>query len=64
MAKKRKEITLLVTVSVPKGLPVSAAKREVRSLVNDQCEYNGYVPGTFDEINMKVKRIRSAPKGN
>jgi hypothetical protein len=57
MAKKRKTVRMIVEVSVPVGLPAAAARREVRSLINDQCEYSGYVPGTYDEINMKVKKI-------
>ncbi len=57
MARKRKTVRMLVEVSVPVGLPAAQARKEVRSLINDQCEFNGYVPGTFDEINMKVKRI-------
>jgi hypothetical protein len=57
MAKKRKTVRMLVEVSVPVGLSAVDARREVRSLINDQCEYSGYVPGTYDEINMKVKKI-------
>lgn len=62
MAKRRKKITMLVTVSVPAALPAAAARREVRSLINDQCEFEGYVPGTYDEINMRVSAIRPVKK--
>jgi hypothetical protein len=55
---KRKKITMLVTVTVPAALPAAAARREVRSFINNQCEYDGYVPGTYDEINMRVASIR------
>lgn len=57
MPAKRKTIRMIVEVSVPATLPAAAARREVRSLINDQCEYSGYVPGTYDEINMKVRKI-------
>jgi hypothetical protein len=57
MAKTRKTVRMIVEVSVPKALTVAAARREVRSMINDQCEFHGYVPGTYDEINMKVRKI-------
>lgn len=57
MARKRKTVRMIVEVSVPVGCGAVHARKEVRSMINHQCEFSGYVPGTYDEINMKVRRI-------
>lgn len=36
---KRKTVTMLLKVSVPAGTSAADARREVRTLVNDQCNY-------------------------
>lgn len=38
--KTRKRVTVIMTVSVPAGMTPAAARREIRSLVNDQCNYS------------------------
>lgn len=37
--KKRKQVTMLVTVSVPVEFTADMARREVRTLINEQCNY-------------------------
>lgn len=59
MAKTRKQVTMIVTVSVPAKLSAAAARREVRTLINDQCNYLDSVPGTFDELTVKVRQIKA-----
>jgi hypothetical protein len=36
---ERKKVKMIVTVSVPKHISASAARREVRTLINQQCNY-------------------------
>lgn len=40
MAKLTKLVTMTVTVRVPKDMPVADARREVRTLINEQCNYS------------------------
>ena len=51
--KTRKKITMLVTVSVPRHMTPAEARREVRSLITDQCNWSA----GHDE----VKAVRVAP---
>lgn len=37
---KRKEVTLLVRVTVPADMTKTDAAREVRTLINDQCNWS------------------------
>lgn len=37
--RKRKTVTMLVKVSVPANMPAAMARREVRTLINDQSGY-------------------------
>jgi hypothetical protein len=59
MAKTRKAVTMLVTVTVPRGLTAAQARREVRTLINEQCNYLDSVPGTWDEVTVKVRQIKA-----
>ena len=43
--KSRKRITMTVTVSVPHWLSAADARREVRTLINEQCNY---LDGIYD----------------
>jgi hypothetical protein len=36
---KRKTVRMLVTVTVPAKLTAAQARREVRTLINEQCNY-------------------------
>jgi len=59
MAKRKKEITMLVTVSVPQWLTAAQARREVMSLIRHQAFW-GHRNPEYDEIseyNFKVKRV-------
>lgn len=51
--KARKTVTMLLTVSVPKGMSATQARLEVRTLVNHQCNY------AADEGDVKVRRLRA-----
>jgi len=39
MSKTRKRVTMQVTVSVPTWMTAREARREVRTLINEQCNY-------------------------
>lgn len=39
MASKRKILRLVVVVTVPSGMTAAQARREVRTLINDQTTY-------------------------
>jgi hypothetical protein len=54
MAQTRKQVTMLVTVSVPREMTAAEARLEVRTLVNDQCNYSA------DEGDVKVRSIKPA----
>lgn len=53
----RKEVTLTVTVSVPAWMNKTQAKREVRTLVNDQSNYMDHGPN-FEEVHEKTVRVK------
>lgn len=55
--KKRKQITMLVTLTVPTVMRAAAARREVRSLVNEQCFW-----GYWEAGDIKVHSIKPAKK--
>ncbi len=58
MAKKRKTVMML-RVSVPVKMKAEQVRREVRTLVNDQCNYGVDVePG-----DLRVQSCSPAPRG-
>lgn len=48
--RKRKTITVLLTVTVPSGMSALQTRREIRSLINDQCNF------AADPEDLRVKR--------
>ena len=48
MVKTRKQVTMLVTVSIPVDYSAADARREVRSLVSEQCNYSM----DYDEVKL------------
>lgn len=54
--KKRKKITMLLTVTVPREMSAAQARREVRTLVSEQCNYSA------DEGDVKAIGCRPAKK--
>lgn len=59
--KRTKLLTMTVTVRAPAWLSASAARREVKTLINEQCFYGARKPGTFDEIgddNFRATKVR------
>ncbi len=55
MTVKRKLVSMKLTVSVPANMPAAQARLEVRTLVNDQCNYSA------DEDDVKVRSLQAAP---
>lgn len=51
VSRKRKQIELSMVLSVPVGMTKAAAKKEVRSLINEQCNW------AADEGEVKVKKL-------
>jgi hypothetical protein len=49
--KKRKKVTMIVTVSVPATMTAAQARREVRTLVSRQCNYSAY-PGDVKALKV------------
>lgn len=54
---RRKDVWMLLRVSTPPGTTARDARREVRSLVNDQCNYS------LDPGDVKVRVLRSVSGG-
>ena len=54
MSAKRKHIEMRLTISVPNDMKTSQARREIRSLINEQCNY------TAEYGDVKVRKISSA----
>lgn len=59
--RSKRQITLLLTVSVPHWLSPSQAKREARTRINDLCEWGHRKPGSTEDMetrHFRVKNIR------
>lgn len=54
--KRRRKITMLVTVSVPANMPAAMARREVRTLITHQANYQGD-PGDVKCVGIKPPPI-------
>lgn len=54
MAKTRKVVAMTVLVTVPREMTPAEARREVRTLISEQCFY------AADEGDVKVKGVRAA----
>jgi hypothetical protein len=52
---KRKTVTMLVRVSVPVDMTAAEARREVRTLINDQSNYMA------DPDDVRVKSCAASP---
>jgi hypothetical protein len=55
--KRRKEVSLLVRVTVPASMTKAEAAREVRTLISDQCNY----AADYDDVRVKACRSIEAP---
>ena len=53
MPSKRRVVDMIVKVSVPMGCTAKEARREVRTLINQQCNYR------LDYNEIRVKKISS-----
>lgn len=49
---KRKTVTMLLTVSVPSDMTAAEARREVRTLINNQTTW------AADEGDVKVRKLK------
>lgn len=56
--KRRKKVTMLVTVSVPVAMTAAQARREVRSLVTDQCNYAAD-PDEVKAVKVRATKVRA-----
>lgn len=62
MAQRKKQITMVVTVSAPAWLSAAEARREVRALINEQCFYghrNGKTWEEIDQSNFRARRVEA-----
>lgn len=66
MARKRKLVTMTVTVSCPTWLTAAQARREVKSLINDQAFWGHYDPtgdgNDISEYNFKARSVGPVEK--
>lgn len=60
--KRRKELNMTVKVTVPAWMTVAQARREVRTLINDQANYLSYNPADWQqevtEKSIRAKAVR------
>jgi hypothetical protein len=54
--KTRKRFRMIVTVSVPAGMSAAAARREVKTLISEQCNYSA------EPDDIKALGVKAAPK--
>jgi hypothetical protein len=59
--RRRKRVTMLVTVTVNQALTAAEARREVRSLINHQAGWLDFVPTTGEEVLVRCLAVVSAP---
>lgn len=59
MTRKRKALTMSVTVTVPHWMTAAQARREVRSLINDQCGYmiDGGPQNDYADATVKARTV-------
>lgn len=65
MARKRKLVTMTVTVSCPTWLTAAQARKEVKTLINDQAFWGHWNYGTYDEIcesNFRARSVKAVAK--
>lgn len=53
---KRKTMTMILTVTVPAEMSAAHARLEVRTLINEQCNYSA------ESGDVKVRQLRPARK--
>lgn len=56
MPRKTKVVTMELAVTVPKWMTVAQARREVRTLINEQCGYLSHGPD-YDDATIRVKSV-------
>lgn len=61
MSRQRQYHSMTVTVSAPSAMSPAQVRREVRSLINEQCNYLSVAPDGEDVI-IRVSEVRSALK--
>ena len=58
MSRHRKVVSMLVTVTVPRWMTAAQARREVRTLINDQSNWMCFAPD-HEEVDSETVRARS-----
>lgn len=62
MAKRRKTVRMVVEVTVPHWMTAAQARREVRySVGSDNSGYLSHGPD-YEEVSVRCKGVRPAPK--
>lgn len=54
---KHKTHYVLIRVTAPDDMPAAQVRREVRSLINDQCNYSA------NEGDLRVTKVLPVPQG-
>ena len=60
---KAKVVTMLVTARVPAFLSAAEARREVRTLINEQSGFLSHGPN-YEEVVTRAVSVRAAPRSN
>ncbi len=63
--KKRKQIPMLILISVPGDMTAAEARREVRTLINHQSNFATFYGANRNELNegdVKAVRVSAAPR--
>jgi hypothetical protein len=60
--KRRKHIKMTVTLSVPHWMTAAWARREVRELVNNQCNYLSSGPD-YEEFYVRASKVAPVKSG-
>lgn len=55
---KRRTLTMTVTVTVPAWMTQAQARREVRTIINHQCNWLSHGPN-FEEVIVRARKVVS-----
>lgn len=56
MAHSLKPVSMIVTASVPTWMTAAQARREVRTLINEQCNFLSHGPNLAD-VQVKARSV-------
>jgi|GEM_PF-6641029 len=58
---KKKVVEVIVKLRVPAWMTPSEARREVRTLINEQCNFMAYGPG-YADVCVRAASVKSAKR--